>query len=391
MSFNNNPGKQAFTAAAAQVAFTFNFKIYVAADIKVYLTPAGQDPDDANDILVYPTDYAVVIDGDDGGTITLASGATLNDTIVINRDLPVTRDISYVTQGDLLADTINDDQEYQTYLIMDGFVALNSAITLPNSAVGVSTKLPAVTPDSYLRWNTAGDAIENDTTLPDAVVTSADHVLNADSWANEAEAEALTALSFAREGEDVPTNIVTSDGDGTFTYTPQVGVYSSLHYALKAATFNPALYALLTGATFTGQVSANNFNVGAIIDSNYVDALAIGANPQAVLYADGTIVGSTDNGKYVRYDNGVLICTHKDTALRTTNFETGNIFISSAPFSGDFPMEFLTEPVVAPLGKSNRTWASVQTITTTSLIVDIYGDLSTRAGYAEYVAQGRWK
>lgn len=49
----------------------------------------------------------------------------------------------------------------------------------------------------------------------------------------EAEAWKLTAQSYAVEAEDVPVNLVTSDGDGTFTYTPQTGVYSALHHRTK--------------------------------------------------------------------------------------------------------------------------------------------------------------
>jgi len=40
-----------------------------------------------------------------------------------------------------------------------------------------------------------------------------------------------------------------------------------------------------------------------VIDANYVDLLAIGANPTAKLYNDGTVIGSTDNGSY-RHRNG---------------------------------------------------------------------------------------
>lgn len=298
MAFNTNVGKQSFTATAGQTLFTFNFKIYNQTDLKVYQTLAGQDPNDTNDILTYASEYTVVVDGDNGGTVTLLTGAAINDTIVIVRDLPRTRDTSYVTNGDLKANTINIDQDYQTYLVLDVYRDITESIRLPQSAVGVSSILPNVRADSYLKWNSAGNAIENDTTIPAAVTTSSDNALNANSYANEAEdvpvkeytngvpsdrsptvysalhhklkasgfkdgaelekwdaeAKALTSLSYAIEPEDTVVNLVTSDGDGTFTYTPQIGVYSSLHYAAKAATFNPALYALLTGATFTGQV-----------------------------------------------------------------------------------------------------------------------------------------
>lgn len=70
----------------------------------------------------------------------------------------------------------------------------------------------------------------------------------------EAEADALTALSYANEAEDVLVNLVTSDGDGTFTYTPQAGVYSAKHHDIKAAasaaSINPTnlLHTIGTGA-----------------------------------------------------------------------------------------------------------------------------------------------
>ncbi len=40
----------------------------------------------------------------------------------------------------------------------------------------------------------------------------------------------------------------------------------------------------------------------------YTDPDAVGANPTAKIYPDGTIIGSTDNGKYIKYPNGRIIC-----------------------------------------------------------------------------------
>lgn len=233
MSFNTNTGKQSFAATASQTAFTFNFKIYANTDIKIYLTTAGTTPNDTEDLLTLTTDYTISIDGDDGGTVTLVVGATVNDTIVINRTLPLTRDTSYVTQGDLLATTLNIDQDYQTYLLIDANVKIEGGIRLPVSAVSVSTELPAVVIGGYLKWNATGTAIENDVRV-------------ADTW--DAEADAKTALSYATEAEDVPVNVFTSDGDGTFTSTAQAGVFSSLHYSIKAAVFNPVDFVDVTTA-----------------------------------------------------------------------------------------------------------------------------------------------
>lgn len=277
MAFNNNPGKQSFTATGGQTEFDFNFKIYADIDLKVYLTPDGQDPNDTTDILTLTTDYTVVVDGDDGGTITLTSGATVDDTIVIARDLDATRDISYVTNGDLKAATLNLDQDYQTYLIIDGFVALANVVQLPQSAVDVDPVFPNVVGDAYLKWNAAGTALENDTTIPQAVIDAAASAAAASAAAAsasaastsandaqlrewEAEAWRLTADSYANEAEDVPVNIVTSDGDGTFTYTPtSPAEYSALHWATKSESY--------VGGTIWGAISGTLSNQTDLINA----------------------------------------------------------------------------------------------------------------------------
>jgi len=42
---------------------------------------------------------------------------------------------------------------------------------------------------------------------------------------------------------------------------------------------------------------------------SYTDPDAIGANPTAKIYPDGSVVGSTDNGNYIKYANGSLECS----------------------------------------------------------------------------------
>lgn len=48
------------------------------------------------------------------------------------------------------------------------------------------------------------------------------------------EAWKKTAESYATEAYNTEVNLYTSDGDGTYTATPQTGVYSALHYATVA-------------------------------------------------------------------------------------------------------------------------------------------------------------
>ena len=70
-----------------------------------------------------------------------------------------------------------------------------------------------------------------------AVIDSAANAADAQNKAWEAEAEQMTADSWAVEPEDVAVKIYTSDGDGTFTATDTNPVeYSSLHHAAKSVT-----------------------------------------------------------------------------------------------------------------------------------------------------------
>ncbi len=254
MGFNSTEPRVEYTASIGQDIFTFLFKIYTETDIQVYQTPAGQEPDDTADLLAYPTDYSVTVDGDNGGHITLTTPATGADALTLLRVLPQTRDVEYQTNGDLLAVTLNSDQDYQTYLIADGTTGNSRYLTLPQNSQGMDPGLPAPSSDAYLRWDAAGTKLINDTTIPQNVIDAEQAAADAAQSAIDAttngqikewisEAWAMTSQSFAEEPEDVEVKIYTSNGDGTFTVTPQSGVFSALHWAAKSAA---------TGGTLDG-------------------------------------------------------------------------------------------------------------------------------------------
>lgn len=161
MAFNINPGKQQFIATASQTVFTFNFAIFADTDIKVYKTLAGALSDDTNDVLTLTADYSVSINGTLGGTVTLSSGAGVNDIITIARALPISRTTDYVTNGDLYADTLDLDQDYQTYLVLDQQVRWERSLVLPESYDGDVFTMPAPDALKMFRWDITGSFIEN--------------------------------------------------------------------------------------------------------------------------------------------------------------------------------------------------------------------------------------
>jgi len=261
MAFNINQGKQQFTATAAQTVFTFNFAIFVDTDIKAYKTLAGAVANDTTDLLTLTTHYAVSINGTLGGTVTLVSGASVNDTITLVRSLPITRTTDYVTNGDLFADTLDLDQDYQTYLVLDQNVQLQRAIVVPESLSNVDLDIPAPVANSYLRWNATADALENDTSIPDDVVTTTANVVltNADVVLTHADvvlthADVVLANKWAEEAEDVEVT---------------TGEYSAHHWAIKAAN---------SAASLTVDAVPTDGSANAVSSNGVFDALALKAN-----------------------------------------------------------------------------------------------------------------
>jgi hypothetical protein len=261
VAFNNSTPKQSFTASASQTEFNFNFKIFNSSDVLVYQTPSGNSPNDANDLLTETTHYTVSNITDNGFTVTLVTGAGVNDTIIGQRNIPVDRNVDYQQGGDILSQTLDDDQDIQTYMIADQKQINQQSVRLPNTAVGISTQLPDVQPDAYLVWNSTGDALTNDNSIPDNVVTSNDNVLDSKSYATEAED---TFVNSHTAGVPTPT-----------------ADYSSRHYAAKSSAS--------ASAASTSETNA------ATSESNAADSAAEAAASASSVNADN-IVHTLESG-----------------------------------------------------------------------------------------------
>lgn len=350
MAFNTNIGKQSFTASSGQTDFTFNFKIYTNTDLKVYKTPSGQAPDDTTDILTLTTDYTVVADGDNGGTVTLVLGATINDTLVILRDLPLVRTISYVENGDLVATTLNTDQDYQTYLIIDKSTEIANTVQLPKSVVGVSVFLPSVEADAYIKWNSTANALENDTTVPDAVVTSTTQAEIATTKASEASISASEALGYRNEAEGFrdeaeayalsinPNDIVHKSGDETiadiktftsFPIAPSSAPTTAYQVANKKYVDDnksiavPVRQTVLKGNVDTSGFSAFGGSTGSTTvtaSSTLVATCADGVNDRVGTIVNPSWTGLSTNGTMYLYLDIATdgTCTTGSTTLAPT-------------------------------------------------------------------------
>ena len=170
--------------------------------------------------------------------------------------------------------------------------------------------------------NAATDTPEQFSDKADAFVAhqSDNYVLEVNTWKDEANVLAVTVNSDAASASTSASNALASEAKALkWAENPEdteveTGKYSALHWAAKAATFNPALYALLTGATFTGQAKGiTPIAAEDLTRKDFVEAAGVGGTAQT--WQDVTasrasnVVYTNNTGKPIQ----VAIATNKVT------------------------------------------------------------------------------
>ena len=160
MTITVAPARNELTANAGQTIFNYTFKIFSITDLNVYITPAGQNANDSTDLT---TAYTVLGVGDeDGGTITLTTGATLNDLITIVSNTPSSRTTDYQNNGDFRPDTVNADFDRVVSLVKKIEDVTNRGLVSPQSKQGPKPlSLPDPVAGELLRWIGDLSGLEN--------------------------------------------------------------------------------------------------------------------------------------------------------------------------------------------------------------------------------------
>ena len=165
ITFNPNKGLAEYVYSA-QTTLPFSFKIYEETNILLAYTETVTGIPTTTEI--HQDDYIVTITGDQGGSIDLTklpkpipNGAT----VLIKRNLPTDRTTQYQENGDLRADVLNEDQNYQTYLIQDVHLDKKYNLQVPRIP-GFNGQLPLPQPGYYLQWNPSGTGVYNSIGTP---------------------------------------------------------------------------------------------------------------------------------------------------------------------------------------------------------------------------------
>jgi len=170
MTITTNDVRDEYTASAAQTVFNYTFKIFADGQLNVYITPAGQEPNDSSDITTAYTIDPSSIGDEDGGFLTLDSGTTNGDRVTIVSDIPEARTTDYQNSGDFLPDVVNDDFDTVVSLVKQVEDKANRTLAFQNSLQNATAlTLPAPSAGLYMVWNGAETGLEN-TGVPSVIV-----------------------------------------------------------------------------------------------------------------------------------------------------------------------------------------------------------------------------
>jgi hypothetical protein len=137
----NNVTRRVVYAASGTGPYNFTFEILAAADIAVYR-------DDT--LLTLTTDYAVTINANGTGSITLVATPTGATQIAIVGNRTIQRTTDFVTGGDFFANTLNDELDQQTIFAQQNAEGLGRTLTAPQTD---PTTINMTLPRSTLRAN----------------------------------------------------------------------------------------------------------------------------------------------------------------------------------------------------------------------------------------------
>lgn len=123
MPVTNQTTMNSYAGNGVTVLFAYGFKIFVNTDLKVTVDGV---------VKTLTTDYTVSgVGADGGGNVTFTSPPANLSVVTISREVPFARSTDYINNGDLQAQTLDDDIDRAIMLIQQLWRDVKRAIKLP--------------------------------------------------------------------------------------------------------------------------------------------------------------------------------------------------------------------------------------------------------------------
>ena len=241
---NNNP-RISYTATGGQTAFPTSFAFFVDGDINVYI----------NDVLkTLTTDYAVTGGSGLAGTVTLVTGATAGDIVVLTRDVELERTTDFPTSGPFQVASLNVELDKLVAMIadMEDFAGRGLRLSDSDTSAALVLANKDARKGTVLAFNTVTGAVEVGPTIADTQSIAdikADIAALADIQDGTVATDAITDLAaIASDVTTAADNIAAIQGASTQAANAATSATASATSASAAATSATAAAASATAA-----------------------------------------------------------------------------------------------------------------------------------------------
>jgi hypothetical protein len=355
MAVNDNVSRNQYTATSLQTVFPYTFEIFDDDDVVVLQKVKATG---VTNTLSKTTHYTVSsVGNDNGGNITLVTGAATGDILTIYRDMALERLVDYQNSGDFKAGTVNDD-----------FDRLWIALQQQNANAGLAIRAP--TDDTVL--NSTNTTLSNVATrggkllgfAPDGTLNYSSVAAATADYVDVPTVATMTALSSLTAGVSVvnTANFYTSTGGGgTYDVIAGTGTANganiiahdtlSLSFVLRVGSVPNILQfgaipsnaaSVVTATDLAFRYLAAKTNPGGFVyypktDTPYLfnaktDLVALLFDEQGITYPPATSGTTLPNGEIVR--NVTFGIVGDNVQFKAVSPFTGNCVFQAGEYDG---------------------------------------------------------
>lgn len=152
MSVSNLERKISFNGDGESLIFNFSFRVLAEGDLTVYIVDESVEPNTLT-LQTINTDYVVVLNPSDGGTVTFTEAPSADVSVLLFRETSPEQSLELSTVTRFPSQQIENALDRVTLRQIEIDESIERSITLPENADGVDIQLPIPQDGMQLQWD----------------------------------------------------------------------------------------------------------------------------------------------------------------------------------------------------------------------------------------------